>query len=152
MPSDVSPRMKILASLLLFLPAALAVPFSGSPAPSSTEDLLGATLEVLRGELGPPVNILAGEVLMLDYHNEEGDLVRGAVLVAAGTVVKAAPGLVRSTEESLHRELLLGHPLEVLEAFGPAEDFSCGTSHSTLYFEGWEVDVVGGLVVDIRSR
>lgn len=78
----------------------------------SSEDLRGATLDVLRAELGAPVGVLAGP----------------------------------------HRGLLLGGPLEVLAALGPAEEVTCSANLSTLYCEGWEVDMAGGRVVDVRPR
>ena len=144
--------MKLLSMLALTLPAALVLPLHGAPPGACSEDLLGATLDVLRTELGAPVGVLAGDVLVLDYLDEEGVLVEGAVVVAGDIVVRAAPRLARATEAGPHRGLLLGGPLEVLAALGPAEEVTCGANLSTLYCEGWEVDMVRGRVVDVRPR
>jgi hypothetical protein len=146
--------MKLLTLLALVAPATLALPLplSDSATPSSG-DLVGATLEVLRAALGPPVSVNGTkDVLSLDYRDGEGQLVSGAVLVAGGIVMRSAPGLVANSSTELERSVLLAGPLELLEWLGPVQEVTQSASAAILHFEGLSVDLIGGVAVGARRR
>jgi hypothetical protein len=120
---------------------------------ASTEGLLGATLEVVRSELGPPLSISASpEVMQLDYEDESGELIPGAIVVVDGVVVSAAPRLVRSTATGQGRSLLLAGPLELVDALGPSLRVTSGASSSTLHYSELSVEIVGGIVVSTQKN
>lgn len=140
--------MKQLVLTTLASGAAASLLISLSAASATTEDLLGATLEVVRIELGPPVGILAAnDTLSLDYKDEAGEVVRGAILVADGVVVRSAPDLVPNTASGLEGSLLLASPSELIHTLGPATKITQGASASTIHFKELIVDIVGGVAV-----
>lgn len=151
--SHVSSCMKQLTLTTLVAGAAVSLLMSLSGPSAPTEDLLGASLEVLRSELGPPISVLATKDSMsLDYKDEAGEVVRGAILVADGVVVKSAPDLVRSTATGLEDSLLLATPLELIHVLGPASKLTQGASSSTIHFDEVVVDLVGGIAVSARKH
>jgi len=143
--------MKQLTLTALASGAVVSLLMSHSAASATTEDLLGATLEVVRVELGPPVSISAAkDSLSLDYKDEAGEVVRGAILVADGIVLRSAPDLVPSTASGLEDSLLLASPFELIHTLGPATKITQGASASTLHFKEVAVDLVGGVAVSVN--
>jgi hypothetical protein len=145
--------MKQLGITVLAAGAAAPLLLSLRGPSASTEGLLGATLEVVRSELGPPLSISASpEVMQLDYEDEAGELIPGAIVVVDGIVVSAAPHLVRSTAIGRDRSLLLAGPLELVDALGPSLRVSQGASSSTLHYSELSVEIVGGIVVSTQRN